>query len=209
MISLLIADDHALFRAGLRKILLETGDIGLVDEAGDGHEVLDKLAQAQYDLILLDISMPGQGGVEILKQIKNIKPEQAVLVLSMHPESQYALRVLRAGASGYIAKDSRPEELISAVKKVANGGKYISAAFGEEMVSRLGSGFTSPRHEQLSDREYQVMIMIASGKTPREIAGDLALSPKTISTYHSRIHAKMNTRTDAELTSYVIQRNLL
>ena len=209
MIRLLIADDHALFRAGLRKILLETADIGVVDEAGDDHEILGKLGQAQYDLILLDISMPGQSGVEILKQIKSIKPEQAVLVLSMHPESQYAMRVLRAGASGYIAKDRSPEELISAVKKVANGGKYISAAFSEELVSRLGSRVTAPRHEQLSDREYQVMIMIATGKTLREIAGDLALSPKTISTYRSRLHAKMNTRTDAELTGYVIQRNLL
>jgi len=209
MIKLLIADDHALFRAGLRKILLESTDIGTVDEAGDDHEILEKLGQAPYDLILLDISMPGQSGVEILKQIKSIKPEQAVLVLSMHPESQYALRVLRLGASGYIVKESTPEELIAAVKKVANGGKYISATLTEELVSRLDSHFTVARHEQLSDREYQVMIMIAAGNTLREIAGDLSLSPKTISTYRSRVHAKMNTRTDAELTGYVIQRNLL
>ena len=209
MIRLLIADDHALFRAGLRKILLESGDIGIVDEAGDGPESLLMLGQAQYDLILLDISMPGQSGVEILKQIKSIKPEQAVLVLSMHPESQYALRVLRAGASGYIVKESTPEELVSAVKKVANGGKYISAALSEELVLRLNSRFTAPRHEQLSDREYQVMILLASGNTLREIAGYLSLSPKTIGTYRSRIHAKMNTRTDAELTNYVIQRDLL
>ncbi len=209
MISLLIADDHALFRAGLRKILLESTDIGSVDEAGDDHEILEKLGQTQYDLILLDISMPGQSGVEILKQIKSFKPEQAVLILSMHPESQYALRVLRLGASGYIVKESTPEELIAAVKKVANGGKYISATLTEELVSRLDSHFTAPRHEQLSDREYQVMIMLARGNTLREIAGDLSLSPKTISTYRSRIHAKMNTRTDAELTNYVIQRNLI
>lgn len=173
MINVLIADDHTIFGAGLRQILNEIPDITAVDEASNGQEVLARLAQARYDVILLDISMPGESGVEILKQIKNIRPEQTVLVLSMYPEEQYALRVLRAGASGYLTKGSTPDELISAVRKVATGGRYISSKLGEELALRLDKKFRAPRHEQLSDREYQVMIMLASGETLKGIANEL------------------------------------
>ncbi|MFB0516692.1 MAG: response regulator [Candidatus Neomarinimicrobiota bacterium] len=209
MIKVLIADDHTIFRAGLKRILDETDGIGVVDEASDGMAVLAKLGQAQYDVILLDISMPGQGGVEVLKQIRNLWPKQAVLILSMHPEEQYALRVLRAGASGYLTKESSPAELITAIRKVANGGRYISSKLGEELALRLSREFNIPRHEQLSDREYHVLLMIAAGKTIREIARDLSLSEKTISTYRFRVLDKMSIKSNVELTHYAIQHGLL
>jgi len=209
MISVLIADDHTIFRAGLKQILDDVPDITAIDEASNGQEVLARLAQAQYDVILLDISMPGESGVETLKQIKSIRPEQTVLILSMHPEEQYALRVLRAGASGYVTKGSDPEELISAIRKVATGGRYISSKLGEELALRLDKEFRAPRHEQLSDREHQVLVMIVSGKTTGEIACELSLSAKTISTYRTRMLEKMNMKTDAELTHYAIQHELV
>lgn len=209
MISVLIADDHTIFRAGLKQILNETPDITVVDEASNGREALAHLDQAQYDVILLDISMPGESGVEILKQIKNIKPDQVVLILSMHPEEQYAFRVLRAGASGYVTKEKTPDKLISAIRKVAIGGRYISSKLGEELALRFDKEFRAPRYEQLSDREYQVMFMIASGKTLKEIADELSLSVTTISTYRVRVLEKMNLNTDAELTHYAIQHELV
>ncbi len=209
MISVLIADDHTIFRAGLKQILDEVPDITAIDEASNGQEVLARLAQAQYDVILLDISMPGESGVETIKQIKSIRPEQTVLVLSMHPEEQYAFRVLRAGASGYVTKENTPDKLISAIRKVAIGGRYISSKLGEELALRFDKEFRAPRHEQLSDREYQVMIMIASGKTLQEIAGELALSAKTVSTYRSRMLEKMYMKTDAELANYAHQHSLI
>lgn len=209
MIKVLIADDHTIFRAGLGQILNETPVITVVDEASNGREALAKLGQAQYDVILLDISMPGESGVETLKQIKNIKPDQVVLILSMHPEEQYALRVLRAGASGYITKESTPDELISAIRKVATGGRYISSKLGEGLALRFDKEFRAPRHEQLSDREYQVMIMLASGKTIKEIADELPLSVSTINTYRTRVLEKMDLNTNSELTRYAIQHGLV
>ncbi len=209
MIRILVADDHPLFREGVKQILAETNDIIAADEASNGREVLAKLGQARYDVILLDISMPGESGVEILKQIKNIRPDQVVLILSMHPEEQYALRVLRAGASGYVTKENTPDELILAIRKVATGGRYISSKLGEELASRLDKGFGVPRHEQLSDREHQILVMIASGKTTGEIADELSLSAKTVSTYRTRMLEKMNMKTDVELTHYVIQYELV
>ena len=209
MIKVLIANDHTIFRAGLGQILNETPDITVVDEASNSREALAKLGQAQYDVILLDISMPGESGVEILKQIKNIKPDQVVLILSIHPEEQYALRVLRAGASGYITKESTPDELISAIRKVATGGRYISSKLGEELALRFDKEFRAPRYEQLSDREYQVMIMLASGKTIKEIANELPLCVSTINTYRTRVLDKMNLNTDSGLTRYAIQHGLV
>lgn len=209
MIRVLLADDHPLFREGVKQILAETSDIVVADEASDGREVLVKLGQAQYDVILLDIAMPGDSGVEVLKHIKSIMPDQAVLILSMYSEKQYALRVLRSGASGYLTKDSTPDRLVTAIRKVVAGGKYISPELGEELALRVGTEFKVPRHERLSDREHQVLVMITSGKTTGEIADDLSLSAKTISTYRARLLEKMNMKTDAELTHYAIQYELV
>ncbi|MBW8003750.1 MAG: response regulator transcription factor, partial [Planctomycetes bacterium] len=209
MIRVLLADDHPLFREGVKQILAETSDIVVADEASDGREVLVKLGQAQYDVILLDIAMPGDSGVEVLKHIKSIMPDQAVLILSMYSEKQYALRVLRSGASGYLTKDSTPDRLVTAIRKVGAGGKYISPELGEELALRVGTEFKVPRHERLSDREHQVLVMITSGKTTGEIADRLSLSAKTISTYRARLLEKMNMKTDAELTHYAIQYELV
>jgi len=209
MIRVLLADDHPLFREGVKQILAETSDIVVADEASDGREVLVKLGQAQYDVILLDIAMPGYSGVEVLKHIKSIMPDQAVLILSMYSEKQYALRVLRSGASGYLTKDSTPDRLVTAIRKVVAGGKYISPELGEELALRVGTEFKVPRHERLSDREHQVLVMITSGKTTGEIADELSLSAKTISTYRARLLEKMNMKTEAELTHYAIQHELV
>ena len=209
MIRVLLADDHPLFREGVKQILAETSDIVVADEASDGREVLVKLGQAQYDVILLDIAMPGNSGVEVLKHIKSIMPDQVVLILSMYSEKQYALRVLRSGASGYLTKDSTPDRLVTAIRKVVAGGKYISPELGEELALRVGTEFKVPRYERLSDREHQVLVMITSGKTTGEIADDLSLSAKTISTYRARLLEKMNMKTDAELTHYAIQHELV
>jgi len=209
MIRVLLADDHPLFREGVKQILAETSDIVVADEASDGREVLVKLGQAQYDVILLDIAMPGNSGVEVLKHIKSIMPDQAVLILSMYPEKQYALRILRSGASGYLTKESTPDRLVTAIRKVVAGGKYISPELGEELALRVGTEFKVPRHEKLSDREHQVLVMITSGKTTGEIADELSLSAKTISTYRARLLEKMNMKTEAELTHYAIQYELL
>ncbi len=209
MIRVLLADDHPLFREGVKQSLAETSDIVVADEASDGREVLVKLGQAQYDVILLDIAMPGNSGVEVLKHIKSIMPDQAVLILSMYSEKQYALRVLRSGASGYLTKESTPDRLGMAIRKVVAGGKYISPELGEELALRVGTGFKVPRHERLSDREHQVLVMITSGKTTGEIADDLSLSAKTISTYRARLLEKMNMKTEAELTHYAIQHELV
>jgi DNA-binding NarL/FixJ family response regulator len=209
MIRVLVADDHPLFREGVKQILAETSDIIVADEASNGREVLAKLGQNHYDVILLDIAMPGESGVEVLKHIKSIKPDQAVLILSMYPEKQYALRILRSGASGYLTKESTPDQLVTAVRRVVAGGRYISPELGEELALRVGKEFKIPRHERLSDREHQVLVMIASGKTTGEIADELSLSAKTVSTYRTRMLEKMNMKTDAELTHYAIQHELV
>lgn len=209
MIRVLVADDHPLFREGVKQILAETSDILVADEASNGREILAKLGQDHYDVILLDISMPGESGVEVLKHIKSIKPDQAVLILSMYPEKQYALRILRSGASGYLTKESTPDQLVTAVRRVVAGGRYISPELGEELALRISKEFKIPRHERLSDREHQILVMIASGKTIREIAGELSLSAKTVSTYRTRMLEKMNIKTDAELTHYAIQYELV
>lgn len=209
MIRVMIADDHTIFRAGLARILDEDPEVTVVAEAADGQELLTKIGQADCDVILLDISMPGESGVELLKRIKRIKPDQYVLMLSMYSEEQYALRVLRAGASGYLTKESTPDKVLSAIRKVAAGRRYVSPNLGEELALRLDKAFKTPRHEMLSDRENQIMIMIASGKTLQEIAKDLSLSIKTISTYKARLLDKMNMKTEAELANYANRHNLI
>lgn len=208
-IRLLIGDDHAVVRKGMKQILAETKDIVVADEAGNGREVLEKVRKIDFDMVLLDISMPGRDGLEILKELKSLKPKLPVLMLSMYPEEQYAVRSLRSGASGYLTKDSAPDELISAIRKVSSGGKYVSASLAEKLAHKLGADVEKPLHEALSDREYQVMCMIASGKAVKEIGEELSLSVKTVSTYRSRILDKMRLKGNAELTRYAIDNKLV
>jgi len=209
MIKVLIADDHAVVREGVKHILSEMPDMVIAGEAGRGQEVLEKVGKNEYDLILLDIAMPGRDGLEILKDLKLQKPKLPVLILSMFPEEQYALRALKSGASGYLTKDSIPDELIKAIQKIVRGGKYISSSFSEKMLFSFDSDAEKPLHETLSDREYQVMRMIASGKTLKEIADELALSVKTVSTYRSRILDKTGMKNNVELTHYAVKHRLV
>jgi two-component system invasion response regulator UvrY len=209
MITVLIGDDHAIVREGLKKILSETPDIVVSAEACDGQEVLEKIRSNKVDVVVLDIAMPGRGGLDTLMHIKRERPNLPVLVLSIHPEDQYAVRVLKAGAYGYLTKDSAPDQLISAVRKVVMGRKYVSPSLAEQLAFDLESDTGKPPHEILSDREYEVLCMIAAGNTVKEIAYKLSLSVKTISTYRARILDKMKMKTNAELTSYAIREGLI
>jgi len=209
MSKVLIADDHTLVRKGLRQILLESGAVKVADEAKDGKETIAKVSANPYDVVLLDISFPGRSGIEVLKQVKSIRPKLPVLILSMHPEEQYAVRALRAGAAGYLTKESAPDELIEAIQKVAKGGKYITASLADKLAEEIGEPSEELPHERLSDREYQVMCMIASGKTVKEIGRELNLSVKTISTHRARILQKMNMKNSAQLTHYAIKYKLV
>lgn len=209
MIRILVADDHTVVREGIKQILAGREDMVVEDEAGSGQEVLSKVTKKTYDLILLDISMPGRSGLEILEEIKAMQPKLPVLILSMHPEEQYAVRTLRAGAAGYLTKASAPQELISAIQKVSRGGKYVTGSLAEKLAFELDTGAEKPCHEKLSNREYQVMLMLASGQSVSEVAEELCLSAKTISTYRTRILEKMNMKKNAELTLYAIRNNLI
>lgn len=208
MIKILIADDHAIVRRGLKQILAETSDMVVAGEAGNGPDLLDKVRVGSWDVVILDISMPGRGGLEILKQLKSERPKIHVLVLTMHPEDQYAIRVFKAGASGYMTKESAPEQLVAAIRKVARGGRYVSPHLAEKLAFDLENGSDKPPHETLSDREYQIMCMIASGKTVGNMAEELSLSVKTISTYRARLLKKMRLKNNAEVTRYVIGKKL-
>ena len=209
MIRVLIADDHTIVREGLKQILTETEDIVPVDEAGDGQEVLKKVAKGKLDLVLLDISMPGMNGLDVLKQLKISNPGLSVLILSMYPEEQYAVRLLKAGAAGYLTKDNASDELIAAIRKVSSGRKYISPSLAERLATILETGPEKLPHETLSDREHQTFIQIASGKTVKQIAEKLSLSIKTVSTYRTRVMRKMNMKTNVELMRYAIKNNLV
>jgi two-component system invasion response regulator UvrY len=209
MIRILVADDHAIVRKGLIQIISETTDMVVTDEACDGQEVLNKVRKDSFDMVLLDISMPGRTGLDILRELKAEKPKLPVLVLSMYPEEQYAVRVLKAGASGYLTKGSAPDELVVAIRKVSMGKRYITPSLAEKLAFNLQVDSDKPLHENLSDREYQVMCMIASGKTVGEIAEKLSLSPKTISTYRARILEKMKMKNNAEITHYAITSRLV
>ena len=209
MIKVMIVDDHLIVREGLKQIITEASDITVVDEASNGTEAIEKVRQVACDVLLLDISMPGRSGLEILKDLNNEAPTLSVLILTMHPEEQYAVRVLKAGASGYLTKESAPDELIEAIRKVSSGGKYISSTLAEKLAYDLAIDTGRPPHETLSDREFEVMCMIASGKTVTEIADEMTLSVKTISTYRSRILDKMRMKTNAELTYYSIKNQLV
>lgn len=209
MIKVLVADDHTLVRKGLKRILLDTKDVKVVDEANDDKETVTKVSNNDYDLVLLDISLPGRNGIDVLKQIKCMRPELPVLILSMYPEEQYAVRSIKAGASGYLTKGSAPGELIDAIRKVAWGRKYITSSLAERLAMEIGEKTGRPPHESLSDREYQVMSMIASGKPVKEIADTLSLSVKTISTYRARILEKMHLKNNAQLIHYAIKQCLV
>lgn len=209
MIKILISDDHAIVREGLKQILAETSDMVVAGEATNGHEVLEQIRREDWDLVLLDLAMPGKDGLETLKELKKEKPKLPVLVLSIYPEEQYAVRALKAGASGYLTKESAPEELIAAIRKVSLGGKYISASLAEKLASHLEVDADKPVHELLSDREYQVMLMIASGKTVKEIADEMFLSVKTVSTYRVRALSKVGMKNNSEFTYYAIKHGLI
>lgn len=208
MIRLLVADDHAVVRRGVIQILEDAPEMAVVKEVSTGREVLQEIQENTYSIVLLDIAFPDMNGIDILKQIKGMKNRPKVLILSMYPEQQFAIRALQAGAAGYLTKESAPDELIAAIRKIAQGGKYISAVLAENLASRMADGAEKP-HERLSDREFQVMRMLAKGKTVTEIAGELSLSVKSVSTYRTRILEKMEMRTTAEIIRYSIEQKLV
>jgi two-component system invasion response regulator UvrY len=205
--KVLVADDHPIFRAGLKETLAKERDVDFVGEADNGHKVLELARKQRWDVVVLDITMPGKGGLEVLQELRRERPKLPVLILSAHPEDQLALRLLKAGAAGYLTKEKAPEVLVTAVRKILAGGKYISESLAEKVVLEFES--EKPPHETLSDREYQVMLMIASGKAIREIAKKLFLSISTVSTYRARIFEKMNVESNAELIRYALIHRLV
>jgi two-component system, NarL family, invasion response regulator UvrY len=205
----LIADDHAVFRRGLKETLAEAFSRVAFGEANTAQETLEHVRRQDWDLVILDISMPGKSGLDILDDLKRLRPKLPILLLSMHPEQQFARRALKAGAAGYLTKDTVTEELKQAVKKIAAGGRYVSATLAEKLAVDLRQGAETPLHELLSDREFQVLRMIASGKTVKDISEELALSVKTVSTYRARILEKTGMRTNAELIRYALQTQLV
>lgn len=206
--KILVADDHAIVRKGLSQLLREEFPDVEIHEASNSIEVIEKSGKGIWDIILMDISMPGRNGLETLKQIRDMGVKAPVLVISMHPEEQYAVRVLKAGASGFLNKDSATEELIAAVQKVLTGKKYISATLAEKLAEGIDNSAGRPAHELLSDRELQVFQLLASGKTVGEIAGEISLSVNTISTYRARILEKLQLANNAELTRYALDNGL-
>jgi len=209
MIKILIADDHAVVRRGLRQIINDEPDFEVVAEAQNGQEVLDKLESTDCNVVVLDITMPDKNGLVVLQEVKATRPRLPILILSMHPEDQFALRALKLGASGYLTKESAPEELVGALRKVVSGGKYISSTLAEQLVAEIGSDSPRPSPERLSEREFQVLRMIAQGKTISQIAEDMGLSVKTVSTYRTRLLLKMKMKTNAELVRYAVQHGLV
>jgi DNA-binding NarL/FixJ family response regulator len=209
MIKILITDDHPIVREGLKLIMARAGDMTVVAEAKDGAEALEKARRFRPDVVLLDISLPGRSGLEILKQLKTSAAHLSVLVLSQHQEDEYAMRALRAGASGYLTKESASNELIAAIRKVAGGGKYVSASLVEKLAIEISADTDKPPHDTLSDREYEVLRMLGTGMTVTDIARELALSVKTISTYRTRILEKMRLTKTAELIRYAVQHDLV
>ena len=208
-IKVFIADDHAIVREGLKQILAETRDIIVAGEAENGLDAVRLFRKSGCQVLLLDISLPDRNGIEVLKQIKKEKPELAVLMLSMHREDQYAIRSLKAGAAGYLTKQSAPRELVNAIRQVGAGQKYVSPALAQELANQVGDDHAVPLHETLSDREYQTLTLIASGKTVGAIAKELSLSVKTVSEYRARLLVKMKLKNSAELTHYAIKNQLI
>lgn len=206
--NVLIVDDHAIVRQGLKQILMESGEVMLVGEAEHGADAMRHVRAGGWDVVVLDISLPDRNGIEVLKQIKKEYPKIRVLMLSMHEEGLFAIRALKAGASGYITKQSAPSELMAAVRQVAKGRRYLTAALAEAMADSLDEDHDRPPHEFLSDREYQTLCLIASGKSLTDAAGEMCLSVKTVSVYRSRLLQKMKLKNNAELTHYAIKNRL-
>ena len=207
--KILVADDHAIFRRGLKETLRGEFPKAAFGEARTAEEALDNIRQKDWDIVVLDISMPGRNGLDILREVRLLRPNMPVLILSMFPEEQFARRALRAGASGYLTKESVPEELTEAVRKVIQGGRYVSMGLAERLASDLGRRSDAPLHERLSDREFQVLRMIASGMTVKAIAERLEVSVKTISTYRARVLLKTGLRSTADLVRYAVQSGLV
>ena len=208
-IKVIITDDHPIVRNGIKQLLNDCSDIKVVCDVSNGHDLLNELNNLVVDVILLDISMPGRNGLSYIKEIKTINPDVAILMLSIYSEEQYALRSLKLGASGYITKSSTPDELITAIRKVAQGKKYITTILAEKIAMDIGNIYDKPIHELLSDRELEVMCMLANGKSNRDIAIELSLSPKTISTYRERILEKLNLKSTADIIRYAIKESIV
>jgi DNA-binding NarL/FixJ family response regulator len=208
-IRILIADDHAIVRSGLRQILSDSPDLVVTGEAENGVEAMHKLRDSSFDMVLMDVSMPDRNGIDTLKLVRKEFPKLPVLVLSMHPEDQYAIRALKAGASGYLTKQSAPEQLVTAIRQVASGKKYVSPTLAMELANAITDDSERPPHEKLSDREYQTLVMIASGKTLTQIGEELNLSVKTVSVYRARLLEKMRMKNNAELTHYGLKHGLV
>jgi DNA-binding NarL/FixJ family response regulator len=208
-LRILIVDDHPIVRQGLRQLLAESADVGEIAEAAHGHEVIELVRQSDWDAVVLDIGLPGRGGIEILKDIKRERPRLPVLILSMHPEDQYAIRALRAGAAGYLTKDAATEKLLEAIRRITEGGRFITAELAERLALELTADVTQSPHTSLSDREFEVLRLIGSGLSVGDIADRLSLSVKTVSTYRARILDKMRMKNNAELMQYVLTNRLL
>lgn len=209
IMRVLIADDHAVVRRGLREILASEDDMEVVGEAKDGHDALELARKLEWDVAILDYSMPGRNGLELIKEIKRERPGRPVLILTMLPEEAHAAQVFKAGGAGYIKKESANEELTAAIRKVVNGGKYVSAAFAERLASELASDSERALHESLSDREYRVMWLLASGKQINQIAAEMCLSPSTVSTYRARILKKLHVTDNAALVRYAVKHQII
>ena len=209
MINIIIADDHQLFREGLKQILSNSNDINVAAEAGNGHEVIEKISKTKFDVLVLDISMPGMTIFDLLLEIKKTDRNLPVLILSMHPEEQYAFRLFKAGISGYVTKESAAEELVSAILKVNSGRKYINNKLAETIAIAIEDDAETVSHNELSNREFEVMCMLASGKSLKEIADALFISQKTVTTYRARILDKLRLKNNVELTHYAIKNKLI
>ena len=209
MLRILIADDHAVVRKGLKQILLEEYPTAFIDDVDDAEAVFKKALSSEWDIIICDVSMPGRSGLDVVRDIKQNFPKLPVLIVSSHPEEQYAIRVLKAGGAGYLNKKVASDEIVKAVQRVLHGRKYISAAIAEKMADELDHNFNKPPHEMLSDREFHVFGLIAEGKAVSEIAESLSLSVTTVSTYRARVLTKMNMKTNAELTRYALENKLI
>ena len=209
MIRVVIADDHQILREGLRQLLQAAGDLAVVGEAADGHAVVEQVRAHDFDVLLLDMSMPGKSGIELIRQVKAEKPRLRILVLSMHEEHQYAVRAIRAGASGYLTKESAAAQLVAAIRKVAGGGAFISAEVAERLAQEAMPHAEGPPHATLSDREYQVFRLLVSGRSVSDIATDLHLSAKTVSTHKARLMEKLGVDNNADLVHYAIRHRLI
>jgi DNA-binding NarL/FixJ family response regulator len=209
LIKVLIADDHAIVRRGLRQILAETADIVVAGEAATAPEVLQAVRAERWDAVILDVSLPGGSGMDLLGDIRRDRPSLPVLILTVYSEDQYAVRAIRAGAAGFLTKEAAPERLVEAVRKIASGGRYVSPEVAEKLASFVSANDHSPPHERLSNREFEILKMIASGKTVSQIADTLVLSVKTVSTHRTRMLKKMGMKTNAELTHYAVRNGLV